>query len=310
MVDVGKPPVKRQWVKARELDMIAPGEKWDRWYDKWSAAKEEYYLRMAAGDTEGAWAIWSQVAERAAEKEDGSGGPGRHRFMKPQLQKRGRIYGEEKQGLRVRRLQRVERRLREAQYEGWGREGDVRANAQDVIKWFPELGKMSWEGDAILHKLDSMIEIEMEKEREARIGRWETRMENCERELIEWIRKEEDVEGWGLDRHMCAQEGAEKIRGDLQKLLCPEDYEKGGRGRQRRRNEARQRAKEVTGWSRLDKVRVKGEAIRQILRKGEGKASGVDQWKAEWLGDLPLEAYDALADLWHAILGGAPLPET
>ena len=83
---------------------------------------------------------------------------------------------------------------------------EVRDNAEDVVKWFPELGGIDWEGDRILWVIGNMIEHEMDNEKEARIGRWETKMEHCERGLIDWIRQEEDVEGWSRDRYTSAQQ--------------------------------------------------------------------------------------------------------
>ena len=53
---------------------------------------------------------------------------------------------------------------------------------------------------------------------------------------------------------------------------------------------------------------MSGDALKRIMRRAEGKSGVVDQWRAEYLNDLPDEAYECMAALWNAILEGGALP--
>ena len=60
----------------------------------------------------------------------------------------------------------------------------------------------------------------------------------------------------------------------------------------------------------MDEILLTGGKLKRVMREAANTAAGVDQVKAADFGDLPEEAFDELAELWHTVLRGAPLPDT
>jgi len=96
---------------------------------------------------------------------------------------------------------------------------------------------------------------------------------------------------------------------ELEELLCPTGYDKSDTGREKRRKVARWRAGEMGVVKKAGAVRIEGACVKRLVKESEGEAPGVDDWRANFITDLPDEAYDAIADLWNAILKGGALPE-
>ena len=100
-------------------------------------------------------------------------------------------------------------------------------------------------------------------------------MEYCEKDLIEWIKKEEGTHTGDLGRPVCAQDNAAKVRDELEALLCPKGYDGTKQGRVRRQDTAKWRATEVGRVKGAGGVKVTGECLKRLVKKSEDKAGGV-----------------------------------
>ena len=106
-----------------------------------------------------------------------------------------------------------------------------------------------------------------------------------------------------------AQGGAKTIHDELHALLCPEDYDTSSEAKACRIAAADRLANKVGSMKHTTpSVEIRGVVLKKLICQSEGKAGGVDQWRGDYLADLPDSAYEAMAELWNAVLAGAPLP--
>ncbi len=191
-----------------ELSMVAPSEKWDRWDTLWGAVKDQFWERILYRDSILAWEIWSRIVEETAMAEGVGTGRRRHVFRSPRWEQ-AQAKGACKLGFRTRRVGKVARQLKGARAHGGDAVARIKRRAKDVRGWHPELEQFDWADPAMAQRLGALHEYLRIRDEEQRLG--DTKMDNCERELIDWINKDEDVEGTGLDGPTSSQEGRVRL---------------------------------------------------------------------------------------------------
>ena len=99
----------------------------------------------------------------------------------------------------------------------------VRAQAADIIRWWPQLGDEDWHAPGIEQTLNNIAKQEEQEEKRRCIDRWEKKMERDDKALLEWIRREEkqSMEFGDITAPTCPQEAAEAFRQELHGLLSP-----------------------------------------------------------------------------------------
>ena len=137
---------------------------------------------------------------------------------------------------------------------------------------------------------------------------WQKSMDDNESVLIDWVKKENVATEVGDINAATTNQGtAAAIREELSGLWCP--GKKRQTGRDMRIHKAALRAKRVRAKvAAPTELEVTGAGLKGQIRQGVGKAAGADQWKADDLNDLPVEAFEDLAELWNLCLEGAKLP--
>ena len=68
----------------------------------------------------------------------------------------------------------------------------IKHNAQDMRKWYPAWENMDWDDVGIIEAIYGEIEDYNERQKDWRIQNWQRRMDNCEKELIKWVKKSEE----------------------------------------------------------------------------------------------------------------------
>ena len=307
-VFTGKPPPTKSFAPTATMRKTGDTISTEDWEYEFGIVQNRFRLGVEANDLEVAWRTLSGVAEKMLREEDSLGGRPRDRAPRPTWNAEDRKRGKSLESIMVRRLLRVERRIKEAQrIDGpvpHGLEENIHKALDGLVARFPVLTDVDFLDPDALTTMGELIADTRAKDDERRLRAWKERLEDNENAMLAWIKKEPlDAPATDSGKPLHPQERVEHEAAAYKELWNP---------------------KVVPNVSELDPILdwtanfrsevevpiLTGAELKRICHGNADKAAGVDQWYPRHWTLLPIGFFDQLAAMWNAILHqGARLPE-
>ncbi|CAJ1351994.1 unnamed protein product [Effrenium voratum] len=154
------------------------------------------------------------------------------------------------------------------------------------------------------HRLLEYADAEAQRAKKARVAQWKDSIQTDLPRLARWVAAKSDqvISDFAtFDADPDPQAKAERAAAELSSLWSPADRPDPAQLSAALATEAVQRP--FAG-----DLRVEGPALFRRARAAAKKAGGLDGWTGSLLRHLPLEFFQAMADIWNAILQGASIP--
>ena len=286
-----------------------------QWDEQWRAAAPAFRAAVAQHDAAAAWGVLSDAAEAALTDpgEEGKGarasnrrGAKRAATARPQQRDPHSAKAPAFQTLLERRLRRLVRRVEELQKPGNHTELETKTTAsiKELASVLPSLHEYPGHGQAGCAFLQELAQGEADRASRARIAKWREDLQLDLARMARWVagpgpESTTPIHAFGDDPDPTAMATAAAASwGDMWNRASKPD--------------ASELEALLQGLTPPSACTVRLQVTAMALQKRAGaarrKAAGLDDWTAEQWSALPLDFFQAMADVWNLVLGGAAMP--